>query len=48
MDEIMVRLLAIFVVVTFLVLGISCDVAQWNECRAAGHSKIYCWRMVSR
>jgi hypothetical protein len=40
--------IAIFVIVFVVSLNLACGVRIWNECRAAGQSLIYCWRMVSR
>jgi hypothetical protein len=31
-----------------LALGAASGVIIWAECRDAGHTTLYCWRMVTR
>lgn len=36
------------ITVALLALGAASGVIIWAECRDAGHSALYCWRMVTR
>lgn len=38
-------------VVLFVILagiGVSCEISVWSECRAGGHSWLYCSRLLSK
>lgn len=47
-DDLVPRLIAASMLISFIVLGISCERRVWNECRASGRSTLYCWRMMSK
>lgn len=36
------------ILLLLLGLSVSCQKQVWDECRAAGHSKFYCWKMIQR
>lgn len=36
------------ITVALVALGVTYGVMVWDECREAGHSAMYCWRMVMR
>lgn len=46
--DILARIVAAGVIAALLALSVACEVAVWNECRAAGHSRLVCMRWVTR
>jgi hypothetical protein len=47
-DWLIPRALGVLFIVGVLAVNFGCQARIWNECRAVGHSKFYCWRMVFR
>lgn len=40
--------IALCIFVAVIVVSVYFGVAVWNECRADGHSILYCWSLASR
>lgn len=40
------QLILFFAVILLLALGVYVEWSVWHECRAAGHSWLYCWAML--
>ena len=48
LDWFIPRAVGVLIIVGVLGINAACQARVFNECRAAGHSQFYCWRMVWR